>query len=59
MLDFMFGFVLAFPSALLITYWLSYWIHAKENPTIAYDITTIKEDLANLQVKLSGFLSHV
>lgn len=58
MFDFFFGFFLAFPSALLITFGLAY-VFLGNNKNISYDITLIKEDLANLQVKLSGFLSHV
>ena len=58
MTDFFLGFALALPSALLITYWVNYIIVRKEN-SIADDINIIKEDVANLTVKLSGFLNHV
>jgi len=58
MFDFCFGFALAFPSALLVTYGFCYFLMRQENQ-IAYDVNIIKEDMANLQVKLSGFLNHV
>ena len=59
MFDFFFGFFLAFPSALLISFLIGYCLLPKRESSIAYDLTIIKEDLANLQVKLSGFLNHV
>lgn len=57
-MDFFVGFALAFPSALLISFAACY-IYLKRNDSVAYDVTIIKEDIANLTVKLSGFLSHV
>jgi len=58
-MDFFVGFFFAFPSALLICLGLSYLFVKRSDNNISYDIAVIKEDLANLQVKLSGFLNHV
>jgi hypothetical protein len=58
-MDFFVGFFFAFPSALLICIGFCYLFAKRNDSNIAYDLTVIKEDLANLQVKLSGFLNHV
>lgn len=53
MFDFFFGFFLAFPFSLLLSCLLCYFLLRKNESSIAYDLTIIKEDLANLQVTLS------
>jgi len=58
-MDFLVGFALASPSALLICILVCFVFIKRYECNIAYDLTIIKEDLANLQVKLSGFLNHV
>lgn len=58
-MDFLIGFALAFPSAFLLTLALAYVYLKRSDNSMAYDINIIKEDIANLTVKLSGFLSHV
>lgn len=59
MTDFLVGFFFAFPSAFLLSLALAYVYLKRSDSNVAYNIEVIKEDLANLQVKLSGFLSHV
>jgi len=59
MTDFFVGFFFAFPTAFLICLVLGFVFFRRTESSMAYDLTIIKEDLANLQVKLSGFLSHV
>lgn len=59
MTDFLIGFFFAFPTAFLICLVIAYVFFNRTQTNVAYDLTIIKEDLANLQVKLSGFLSHV
>ena len=59
MTDFVVGFFFAFPSAFLLLLLIGYvYLKSREN-SIADDINIIKEDVANLTVKLSGFLNHV
>lgn len=58
-MDFFVGFFFAFPSAFLICLAICYFFVKRNDSDISYDLTVIKEDLANLQVKLSGFLTHV
>ena len=59
MTDFFVGFFFAFPTAFLLCLVLGYVYIKRNESNVAYDLTIIKEDLANLQVKLSGFLNHV
>lgn len=59
MTDFFVGFFFAFPTAFLICLVLGYIYFKRSDSNLAYNIEVIKEDLANLQVKLSGFLNHV
>jgi hypothetical protein len=59
MTDFFLGFFFAFPSAFLLSLALSYVYIKRCDSNVGYNLELIKEDLANLQVKLSGFLSHV
>ncbi len=63
MTDFFIGFFFAFPTAFLLSLALAYlWAHycfKIADNSIADDVTIIKEDVSNLTVKLSGFLSHV
>ena len=58
-MDFMIGFFFAFPSAFLISLVGLYAYLKYRESHIADDINIIKEDVANLTVKLSGFLNHV
>lgn len=57
--DFVVGFFFAFPSAFLLSLLIGYVYLKCRETNIADDINLIKEDVANLTVKLSGFLNHV
>lgn len=57
--DFLVGFFFAFPSAFLLSLVVGYFYLKCKESSIADDINIIKEDVANLTVKLSGFLNHV
>ena len=59
MTDFLLGLFFAFPTAFLLCLVLGYIYFKRSDSNLAYNIEIIKEDLANLQVKLSGFLNHV
>ena len=56
MFDFFVGFFLALPVAFIIGFFIAHYYNSKSD--ISYDLTCIKEDLQNLQVKLANFMTR-